>query len=319
MGRRGTGTTETGSGTARRSPPTERVVQVLDHLVARPGVRFGLSELARELDLSKPTCLGILTALTDAGYLIRDPVDKTYGLGPALIVAGRAAQRGFASGPVAHRHLASLADEFGAVCSASAVVGDRIAVLDVVGGRGAASAARVGEVYPFAPPVGLMYVLWDTDERVEQWLRREPTLPVAVDRDDLWRIVTECRRAGYLAEALTPGGRRLYALMAGVVAHDLAPEMREMLAELVASPGERVLLPGAFAAGERRAVNLVAAPAYDPDGHQSLVLTLHLEREVDAVEVERCGTALVAVADAITTDLGGRRPLGRSGVAGSGC
>ncbi|MCR8693898.1 helix-turn-helix domain-containing protein [Rhodococcus pyridinivorans] len=297
-----------GAGAARRSPPTERVVQVLDHLVARPGVRFGLSELARELDLSKPTCLGILTVLADAGYLIRDPVDKTYGLGPALIVAGRAAQRGFASGPVAHRHLAALAEEFGVMCSASAVVGDRIAVLDVVGGYGTAAAARVGEVYPFAPPVGLMYVLWDTDERIEQWLRREPTLPVTVDRDDLWRIVTECRRTGYLAESLTPGGRRLYALMAGVVSHDLAPEMREMLAELVASPGERVLLPDAFAAGEERAVNLVAAPAYDPDGHQSLVLTLHLEREVDAAGIERCGAALVAVADAITADLGGRRP-----------
>ncbi|SED29031.1 DNA-binding transcriptional regulator, IclR family [Rhodococcus pyridinivorans] len=298
-----------GAGAARRSPPTERVVQVLDHLVARPGVRFGLSELARDLDLSKPTCLGILTVLADAGYLIRDPVDKTYGLGPALIVAGRAAQRGFASGPVAHRHLAALSEEFAVMCSASAVVGDRIAVLDVIGGHGTAAAARVGEVYPFAPPVGLMYVLWDTDERIEQWLRREPTLPVTVDRDELWRIVTECRRTGYLAESLTPGGRRLYALMAGVVSHDLAPEMREMLAELVASPGERVLLPDAFAAGEKRAVNLVAAPAYDPDGHQSLVLTLHLEREVDAAGIERYGAALVAVADAITADLGGHRPL----------
>ncbi len=48
------GESTAGAGAARRSPPTERVVQVLDHLVARPGVRFGLSELARELDLSKP-------------------------------------------------------------------------------------------------------------------------------------------------------------------------------------------------------------------------------------------------------------------------
>lgn len=85
---------------ARRSPPTERVVQVLDHLVAHPEARFGLSELARRLGMSKPTCLGILTALTDAGYLMRHPADRSYGLGPALIVAGRAAQRGFAVGPV---------------------------------------------------------------------------------------------------------------------------------------------------------------------------------------------------------------------------
>lgn len=299
------------SGSARRSPPTERVIRVLDHLVARPRLRFGLSELARELDLSKPTCLGILTALTDAGYLARDPVDKTYGLGPALIVAGRAAQRGVASGPVAHRHLAALSAEFGVACTASAVVGDRIVVLDVVGGKGEAAAARVGEVYPFAPPVGLMYVLWDTDDRIDRWLNRAPTLPVAVDHAELRTVVAACRRAGYLVESLTPGGRRLYALMAGVVSHDLAPEMREMLAELVSSPGERVLPPDAFAHGGSRAVNLVAAPAFDPEGRQSLVLALHVEREVDAAEVQRYGTALVAAAAAITADLGGRRPARR--------
>ncbi|NME80475.1 helix-turn-helix domain-containing protein [Rhodococcus sp. 105337] len=295
-------------GAARRSPPTERVVQVLDHLVARPGLRFGLSELARELGLSKPTCLGILTALTDAGYLIRDPADKSYGLGPALIVAGRAAQRGFASGPVAHRHLAALSSEFGVMCTASAVVGDRIAILDVVGGAGAAAAARVGEVYPFAPPVGLMYVLWDTDERIERWLRREPTLPVSVDRAHLRRVIEECRRTGYLVESLTRGGRRLYALMAGVVSHDLAPDLREMLAELVSSPGERVLLPADLDTERTHPVNLIAAPAFDPDGHQSLVLALHLEREVDRAEVERCGSALLRAAEAVTVDLGGRRP-----------
>lgn len=293
----------------RHSPPTERVVQVLDHLVAHPHARFGLSELARELDLSKPTCLGILTALADAGYLLRDPAGKTYGLGPALIVAGRAAQRGFAVGPVAHRHLTDLSARLDVVCTASAVVGDRIAVLDVVGARGAAASARVGEVYPFAPPVGLMFVLWDSDERVERWLRREPTLPVQIDRERLRRVIDECRRTGYLVESLTRGGQRLYALMAGVVAHDLAPELRELLGELVSSPGERVLLPDRWADGAQ-AVNLIAAPVYDADGHQSLVVAAHLEREADVAEVERVGTALVATAEAITGELGGRRPCG---------
>ena len=53
----------------RTSPPTERVVAILDFLAQHPHDRFGLSELARRLDLSKPTCLGIVTTLTEAGYL----------------------------------------------------------------------------------------------------------------------------------------------------------------------------------------------------------------------------------------------------------
>ncbi|MDJ0107875.1 helix-turn-helix domain-containing protein, partial [Rhodococcus erythropolis] len=106
-------TPEEGRPRGRQSPPTERVVQVLDYLVGRPDQRFGLSELARALEISKPTCLGILTALADRGYLTRDEVSKTYGLGPALIAAGRAAQRGFAVGPIARTHLEKVSTEFG--------------------------------------------------------------------------------------------------------------------------------------------------------------------------------------------------------------
>src|SRR5205823_9281307 len=118
---------------ARRSPPTERVVAVLDFLVARPGERFGLSELARGVGLSKPTCLGIVTALAGSGYLVRDAARKTYGLGPALIAAGRVAARDFAVGDVARWQLAALSDRYGTTCTASAVVGEQIMVLDRTG------------------------------------------------------------------------------------------------------------------------------------------------------------------------------------------
>src|ERR1700722_14926826 len=40
---------------ARRSPPTQRVVTLLDYFAARPDERFGLSELAPAGEESKPT------------------------------------------------------------------------------------------------------------------------------------------------------------------------------------------------------------------------------------------------------------------------
>ncbi|PRC44849.1 ArsR family transcriptional regulator, partial [Mycobacterium sp. ITM-2017-0098] len=46
----------------RASPPTDRVVGILDFLAGRPDERFGVSELARRVGLSKPTCLGIVTS-----------------------------------------------------------------------------------------------------------------------------------------------------------------------------------------------------------------------------------------------------------------
>ncbi|MFC7449531.1 IclR family transcriptional regulator [Rhodococcus daqingensis] len=295
----------------RRSPPTERVVQVLDYLVARQDQRFGLSELARALSISKPTCLGILSALVAGGYLTRDPVAKTYGLGPALIAAGRAAQRGFAVGPIARTQLDRLAAEFGSVCSASAVVGDRIMILEVAtpsGVKSGRTAVKVGQAYPFAPPVGLMYVLWSVDRELEAWLRREPTLPVVLDRDLLGQVVEDCREAGYLVERLTPMGRRLFSLMQGVAGQDLPSEIRELLGEMVSSLGERVYLGRELAADTEYPVSLIAAPTYDADGHQALVLTLDVGSSISGAEIARRGKALVAAADAVTAEVGGRWP-----------
>ncbi|RVW08303.1 ArsR family transcriptional regulator [Prescottella agglutinans] len=309
-----TGIAEAGEPSGRRSPPTERVVQVLDFLVAREEQRFGLSELARALSISKPTCLGILSELVSGGYLTRDPVSKTYGLGPALIAAGRAAQRGFAVGPIARAQLDKLAAEFGAVCTASAVVGDQVMILETVAPPGMTlgrTAARAGQSYPFAPPVGLMYVIWGGDDELEAWLRREPALPVVLDRDLLRRVVDDCRRAGYLVERLTPVGRKLFSLMAGVAGRDLPAELRELIGEMVSSLGERVYLHSETEDDVEYPVSLIAAPCYDADGRQSLVLTLDVGGAISGAEIARRGAALVAAADAVTAEVGGRHPSRR--------
>ncbi len=298
----------------RRSPPTERVIQVLDFLVARKDRRFGLSELARKLEISKPTCLGIVTALVNGGYLTRDPVEKTYGLGPALIAAGRAAQEGFAVGPIARRHLTELSDRFGTTCTASTVVGDQITILELTAPPGVTPTAKVGQVYPFAPPVGLMYVLWSSDQDLEAWLAREPALPVRYDRDRLRRVVERCRTDGYLVETLSAMGQRLHSAMAGVATHELPPELRKLLGEMVSSLGERVHLGEPDEGGQGHPVNLIAAPTYDADARQALVLTLYVGASIGSDAIEARGAALIEAAQAITDEVGGRYPGARRAV-----
>ena len=134
-----------------------------------------------------------------------------------------------------------------------AVRGDRRPhhVLELVGPPGADVGVRVGQSYPFAPPVGLMFVLWD-DVALRDWLAKEPTIPLRTDGERLDRVVDECRRTGYLVERLTPGGRRLYALMAGMSSR-LPDELRALLGELVADIGERVYLRSESESGGQRA------------------------------------------------------------------
>ena len=79
----------------RPSPQTERVTAIFDLFVQTNGVGLTLSDISKRLGVNRASCLHALAALSTAGYLIRDPADKRYYLGPALAVAGRVAEEQF--------------------------------------------------------------------------------------------------------------------------------------------------------------------------------------------------------------------------------
>ncbi|MEZ0051180.1 DNA-binding IclR family transcriptional regulator [Mycobacterium sp. MAA66] len=291
----------------RASPPTERVVAVLNFLSQHPHQQFGLSELARRLELSKPTCLGIVTSLSDAGYLLRDSNDKTYRLGPVLISLGHTAQESMRVTPGAGAELRKLSAACDTTVALSAVVDDRITVLELVGPPGVDVGIRVGQSYPFAPPVGLMFVLWD-DAALTAWLRKAPTIPLRTETDRLNRVVAECRSAGYLVERLTPGGRRLYGLMAGM-SSNLPDELQALLRELVSDIGERVYLRSESpTARQRHDISVITAPVYDHHQHQVMTVSLHVGTALTDAEITRQARLLVSTADVLTTQLGGSKP-----------
>ncbi|MBF4195306.1 transcriptional regulator [Mycolicibacterium phlei] len=280
-------------------------MRVLDFLAAHPDQRFGLSELARRIGLSKPTCLGIVTSLSESGYLVRDPADKTYRLGPSLITLGHRAQESMRVSPAAREELRRLSARYGVTAALAGVIDDRITVLDLVAPHGASPGVQVGQSYPFAPPVGLMFVLWD-DEAEHDWLAREPTIPLRTNSARLKRVIARCRADGYLVERLTPAGRRLYALMAGM-STDLPDELRALLGELVSDIGERVYLPGERAE-ERHDISVISAPVYDHYQRQVMVASMHIGTSLTDPEITERAQAVVDAADAVTKQLGGVKP-----------
>jgi len=291
----------------RASPPTERVVAVLDFLARHPHDRFGVSELARRLGLSKPTCLGIVGTLAAADYLVRDAQDKTYRLGPGLISLGHTAQESMRVNPAAREELRRLSSTYDTTAALSAVIDDRITLLELVGPPGADVGVRVGQSYPFAPPVGLMFVLWD-DDALRTWLAKEPTIPLRTDTDRLERVIAECRTTGYLVERLTPGGRRLYAMMAGM-SSTLPDELRALLGELVSDLGERVYLRSETASGprQRHDISVISAPVYDHHRRQAMVVSLQIGRALSDAEITKCARGLMTAASTLTAQLGGIR------------
>lgn len=287
----------------RTSPPTERVVAILDFLARHPHDRFGLSDLVRRLGLSKPTCLGILTTLTESGYLVRDAVDKRYGLGPQLISLGHTAQESMRVDPSAREELRRLSVAHDTTAALSAVIDDRITLLELVGPSDVG--VRVGQSYPFAPPVGLMFVLWD-DHALRDWLAKEPTIPLRTDSGRLDRVIAQCRSTGYLVERLTPGGRRLYALMAGM-SDTLPQELQALLGEMVSDIGERVYLPAGGTARQRTDISVISAPVFDHHHRQAMVVSLRIGRAVTDAEIGRLARGVMDAAEVLTRRLSGER------------
>lgn len=295
----------------RRSPPAQRVVTVIDALAARPGTRMGLSEIARVTRISKATCLGIVNELCDAGWLVRSGDPKAYSLGPALLAAGTAAQRSHAALALARPSLRRLADELGAVCTASTVMGGDVVVLARVGDDTIAPAVRPGQTFPFAPPSGVMFVAWEDDRRVEAWLSSVPLTTDTAAIAELRAVVAACRRQGFLVETLGDFNLGLYSRLA-----ELLDELPERYAEVVEQMMSTITqqdyiryLTDDLRPRETYAVSHVCAPVLDADAHTHLLLAVFLMRTaVPYGELRRCADALVEAASAVTTAIGGRDP-----------
>lgn len=297
---------------ARESPPTRRVTTVLAAVVAEPTRSQSLAELVRRTGISKATLLGILNELADAGWLTRDPADRTYRAGPAMLAAGDAARRSFASVELARPHLERLARETGAPVTASAVVDDQVTVLArAEAAPGGTPAFRVGQRYPFAPPSGVMFVAWDDDRAVEAWLRRDPLPPLRSDPAALRAVVASCRARGHLVVGLGELNAGLYALLSEVGDGDLAGRLGELLSRSVPA-GAEPYLTAAPEPGAAYDVSLVCAPVFNADARlELLVAVLLLRSGVSGAELDRDIAAVTQTAAAVTRELRGRNPWAR--------
>ena len=70
---------------ARPGLAASRGVDIIEFLSFFPDRGFTLSEIVRATEINVASCYAILNRLTDRGFLIRDPDQKTYTLGPSLI------------------------------------------------------------------------------------------------------------------------------------------------------------------------------------------------------------------------------------------
>ena len=127
------------------SGPTGRALDVMELLGREPTARLRYVDIVQALGLNQGTAHSILKTLSDRGWVARDPVDKTFALGPALAALAKKADKARPLVSAARLVARDLAEELGFATSVIELVGNELLVLDFY---------RTEKSVP-APPPGL--------------------------------------------------------------------------------------------------------------------------------------------------------------------
>ncbi len=110
------------------------VLDLLESLAASPRPR-GVSDLARELAISKARAHRHLRALVERGYVRQDAETDRYEIGVKLMVLGEAVRERFGALGAMRPEMSRLREATGQAVTASALVEGAVTVLEVLQGR----------------------------------------------------------------------------------------------------------------------------------------------------------------------------------------
>jgi DNA-binding IclR family transcriptional regulator len=153
------------------SKPTARALAIIDLLMANPHQAFGLTELTRRLRLNKATCHAILTTMATYGFLVQDPKNKAYRLGPSIAAAGHAAFAQFPALEYARPELEKLTSELGIGCGAIGRSGINLVLLaHYKTSVPFDSPFQTGLRLPNIAPIGACFIAWSPAKQLQHWL-----------------------------------------------------------------------------------------------------------------------------------------------------
>lgn len=294
-----------GSGAVPASPPTARVVDVVEALVARPGVRWSLTDIVRSTGMTRATAHAVLATLTERGWVHRDDDAKTYTVGSYLAVLGRELAAARPLERLAHDAAEKLAAEHQVTTVVVHLVTDAVVVTDVVPPPGVRSAIAVGNKVPFLPPYGPGFVAWAPATEQQRWLEHARRInPALADR--LAEVLPVIRRRGYSLERFDEAAAAAFDVLGRLQDDVFGGAVREILGRVLVDLGRVDYLPTELRGGRHRIAS-IAAPVFDDRGEVVLNLALQPRGEFSPAELRLLGDDLVRAADGVTAASGGIR------------
>jgi DNA-binding IclR family transcriptional regulator len=272
-----------------------RSVDALNFMASRPRESFTLSELSRQLGISTASGHAVLQVLTAANYLVRDPVQKRYRLGPTLIALGHSALEAHPAIDRARDEVRHLANSLQLECLAEIVCDDEIMILARAGRpRKFEFLPRVAQRLPLIPPVGTALCAWADESTTKKWLERLGPIPKK-EMARIMQAIEGIRARGYDVGLETPTRKQIADLLARG-AHDADPrDWKPILADLFETLArEENQIVGPIDPHREYSVNYIMAPVVDTRGEALVCLTvLGFEDPLSGEEIQKIGQFVV--------------------------
>jgi DNA-binding IclR family transcriptional regulator len=286
-------TAQEGSQDIPPSAPTTRVLDVVELLAGPGNQRLRFSDVVRKLGLTQATAHAILTTLCDRGWASRDPVDKTFSLGPALAAV---AVRIDTARPLAHTARAAalqLAEEFGYAASVLERFGDSL-VITAFEDAGQQSGGAPGDRIRYAPPFGVAFAAWDTEDEQRAWIQRGTTTNSALAHR-LNEVLARTRHRGFDVDCTTPALTRAAHVVRTLPSDGLPAHVREITDQLLAEFTTIGFLSDDSAPRRAQPVATIAAPVFDHHGRVSMIVAVHPLQDLTRKRIDSIGRRMVHV------------------------
>jgi DNA-binding IclR family transcriptional regulator len=273
------------------------VLDVVELLAGSGKDRLRFSDVVRELGLTQATAHAILTTLCDRGWANRDPVDKTFSLGPALAVV---AARVDTARPLAHTARTAalqLADELGYATSVVERVGDSL-VITAFEDAGRQSGGAPGDRIRYAPPFGVAFAAWDTDEQQRAWIQRSAATNAKLARR-LEEVLARTRERGFDVDCTTPALTQAAQVVGTLPSDGLPDHVREITDQLLVEFTTIGFLSDDDTARQAQPVATIAAPVFDHRGRVAMIVAVHPLQALTRKRIDSIGRRTVRVTAAI--------------------
>jgi DNA-binding IclR family transcriptional regulator len=275
------------------------VLDVVELLAGSGKDRLRFSDVVRELGLTQATAHAILTTLCDRGWASRDPVDKTFSLGPALAVV---AARVDTARPLAHTARTAalqLADELGYATSVVERVGDSL-VITAFEDAGRQSGGAPGDRIRYAPPFGVAFAAWDTDEQQRAWIQRSAATNAKLARR-LEEVLARTRERGFDVDCTTPALTQAAQVVGTLPSDGLPDHVREITDQLLVEFTTIGFLSDDDTARQAQPVATIAAPVFDHRRRVAMIVAVHPLQALTRKRIDSIGRRTARVTAAISS------------------